>query len=122
MFAKIKVKGVNLIYLEVSGLLITCTAYSPIDRGSVFGDSAILANEKFSFKNWCNFCCWQGFRGRAKNCYSIAVRRVQKALQYQYISRRLKKREMRSVSALLTQLIMISIKFLLVILITMDIP
>ena len=40
----------------------------------------------------------QGFRGRSKNCYSIAIRRVQKALQYQYISRKLKKREMRSVS------------------------
>lgn len=38
----------------------------------------------------------KGFRGRSKNCYSIAIRRVHKALQYQYISRRLKKREMRS--------------------------
>jgi len=38
----------------------------------------------------------KGFRGRSKNCYSIAIRRVQKALQYQYISRKLKKREMRS--------------------------
>lgn len=43
----------------------------------------------------------QGFRGRSKNCYSLAVRRVHKALQYQYTSRRLKKRDMRSVSALL---------------------
>ena len=41
---------------------------------------------------------FQGFRGRSKNCYSLAVRRVQKALQYQYVSRRLKKRDMRSVS------------------------
>ncbi|CAH3036564.1 large ribosomal subunit protein bL20 [Pocillopora verrucosa] len=38
----------------------------------------------------------KGFRGRSKNCYSIAIRRVHKALQYQYISRRLKKREMRA--------------------------
>ncbi|KAK3709921.1 hypothetical protein QZH41_020030 [Actinostola sp. cb2023] len=38
----------------------------------------------------------KGFRGRSKNCYSLAVRRVHKALQYQYASRRLKKREMRS--------------------------
>jgi len=42
------------------------------------------------------FALAKGFRGRSKNCYSIAVRRVQKALQYQYVSRRLKKREMRS--------------------------
>ncbi|XP_062505916.1 large ribosomal subunit protein bL20-like [Corticium candelabrum] len=41
------------------------------------------------------FALAKGFRGRAKNCYSISVRRVQKALQYQYISRRLKKRDMR---------------------------
>ena len=40
----------------------------------------------------------QGFRGRSKNVYSIAVRRVHKALQYQYVSRKLKKRDMRSVS------------------------
>ena len=39
----------------------------------------------------------QGFRGRRKNCYSLAVRSVHKALQYQYISRRLKKRDMRKV-------------------------
>ncbi|KAJ7385034.1 Ribosomal protein L20 [Desmophyllum pertusum] len=37
----------------------------------------------------------KGFCGRSKNCYSIAIRRVHKALQYQYIGRRLKKREMR---------------------------
>lgn len=49
---------------------------------------------------WC-ICAslFQGFRGRSKNCYSIAIRRVHKALQYQYVSRRLKKREMRSVSS-----------------------
>lgn len=39
----------------------------------------------------------QGFRGRRKNCYSLAVRSVHKALQYQYISRKLKKRDMRKV-------------------------
>eukprot|EP00976_Prorocentrum_cordatum_P019987 404967-Prorocentrum_minimum.AAC.2 len=38
----------------------------------------------------------KGFRGRAKNCITIARERVEKALQYQYISRRLKKRDMRS--------------------------
>jgi len=37
----------------------------------------------------------KGFRGRSKNCYSLAIKRVHKALQYQYISRRLKKRDMR---------------------------
>lgn len=44
----------------------------------------------------CFASVFQGFRGRSKNCYSIAIRRVHKALQYQYVSRRLKKREMRS--------------------------
>mmetsp|Transcript_5092 Transcript_5092/g.8837 ORF Transcript_5092/g.8837 Transcript_5092/m.8837 type:complete len:128 (+) Transcript_5092:206-589(+) len=38
----------------------------------------------------------KGFRGRAKNCITIARERVEKALQYQYVSRRLKKRDMRS--------------------------
>ena len=33
--------------------------------------------------------------------YSIAVRRVHKALQYQYVSRKLKKRDMRSVGIVL---------------------
>ncbi|XP_065842428.1 large ribosomal subunit protein bL20-like [Oscarella lobularis] len=42
------------------------------------------------------FALAKGFRGRSKNCYSLAVRRVHKALQYQYTSRRLKKRDMRS--------------------------
>ena len=40
----------------------------------------------------------QGFRGRAKNCYSIAVRAAHKALQHAYRGRRLKKRDMRRVS------------------------
>eukprot|EP01113_Clastostelium_recurvatum_P029020 TRINITY_DN3504_c0_g1_i4.p1 TRINITY_DN3504_c0_g1~~TRINITY_DN3504_c0_g1_i4.p1 ORF type:complete len:141 (+),score=7.63 TRINITY_DN3504_c0_g1_i4:43-465(+) len=38
----------------------------------------------------------KGFRGRAKNCKSIARERVDKALQYAYISRKLKKRQFRS--------------------------
>ena len=44
------------------------------------------------------FCSPQGFRGRAKNCYSIAVRAAHKALQHAYRGRRLKKRDMRRVS------------------------
>jgi len=39
----------------------------------------------------------QGFRGRRKNCYSLAVRAAHKALQYAYVGRKLKKREMRKV-------------------------
>eukprot|EP00123_Amoebidium_parasiticum_P022148 comp8102_c0_seq1/m.3585 comp8102_c0_seq1/g.3585 ORF comp8102_c0_seq1/g.3585 comp8102_c0_seq1/m.3585 type:complete len:143 (-) comp8102_c0_seq1:103-531(-) len=38
----------------------------------------------------------KGFRGRAKNVYSVARNRLEKALQYAYISRRLKKRDFRS--------------------------
>jgi len=37
----------------------------------------------------------KGFRGRAKNCYTIAIRRLQKSWQYAYRDRKNKKREMR---------------------------
>ena len=33
----------------------------------------------------------KGYRGRSKNCYSIALRRVQKALQYAYRDRKVRK-------------------------------
>jgi len=36
-----------------------------------------------------------GFRGRAKNCISIARERVEKSLQYAYRDRKVKKRDMR---------------------------
>lgn len=38
----------------------------------------------------------KGFRGRAKNCISIARERVEKSLQYMYRDRRTLKRDMRS--------------------------
>ncbi|XP_064385157.1 large ribosomal subunit protein bL20-like [Halichondria panicea] len=41
------------------------------------------------------FALTKGFRGRRKNCYSLAVRAAHKKLQYAYVGRRLKKREMR---------------------------
>jgi len=34
----------------------------------------------------------KGFRGRSKNCYSLALNRVNKSLQYSYDARKLKKR------------------------------
>lgn len=37
----------------------------------------------------------KGYRGRAKNCFRIAIRRVEKAWQYAYRDRRLKKRNWR---------------------------
>lgn len=37
----------------------------------------------------------KGFRGRAKNCFRLAVRRVEKGLQYAYRERRAKKRVFR---------------------------
>ena len=37
----------------------------------------------------------KGYRGRAKNCFRIAVEKVEKALQYAYRDRRNKKREFR---------------------------
>ncbi len=38
----------------------------------------------------------KGYRGRSKNCYRIALERVEKALQYAYRDRRNKKREFRA--------------------------
>ncbi|MFQ5785619.1 MAG: 50S ribosomal protein L20 [Alphaproteobacteria bacterium] len=38
----------------------------------------------------------KGYRGRSKNCYRIALRRVEKALQYAYRDRRNRKRNFRS--------------------------
>ena len=37
----------------------------------------------------------KGMRGRAKNCFRLAIRRVEKGLQYAYKSRRLKRRDAR---------------------------
>ena len=37
----------------------------------------------------------KGFKGRSKNCYSIAIRKVHKALKYQYRDRRVKRRTVR---------------------------
>ena len=37
----------------------------------------------------------KGMRGRTKNCFKLAIRRVEKGLQYAYKGRRLKKRLMR---------------------------
>jgi len=37
------------------------------------------------------------FYGRARNCFSIAIRRVQKALKYVTVGRRLRKRHMQNV-------------------------
>lgn len=38
----------------------------------------------------------KGYRGRSKNCFRIAIQRVEKALQYAYRDRRNKKREFRA--------------------------
>jgi large subunit ribosomal protein L20 len=38
----------------------------------------------------------KGFRGRAKNCFRIAIEKVEKALQYAYRDRRTRKRDLRS--------------------------
>ena len=38
----------------------------------------------------------KGYQGRAKNCYRIALQRVEKALQYAYRDRRNKKRDFRT--------------------------
>ena len=38
----------------------------------------------------------KGYRGRSKNCFRIAVQKVEKALQYAYRDRRNRKREFRA--------------------------
>ncbi len=38
----------------------------------------------------------KGYRGRSKNCYRIALQRVEKALQYAYRDRRTRKRDFRA--------------------------
>jgi large subunit ribosomal protein L20 len=45
----------------------------------------------------------KGYRGRSKNCYTIAIRRVEKAWQYAYRDRRRKKREWRKLWIMKTQ-------------------
>lgn len=37
----------------------------------------------------------KGYRGRSKNCFRIALQRVEKALQYAYRDRKVKKRDFR---------------------------
>ncbi len=38
----------------------------------------------------------KGYRGRSKNCFRIAIERVEKALQYAYRDRKVRKRDFRS--------------------------
>jgi large subunit ribosomal protein L20 len=38
----------------------------------------------------------KGFRGRANSCFRVAIRRLQKAWEYAYIGRKIKKRDFRS--------------------------
>ena len=38
----------------------------------------------------------KGFRGRSKNCFRIAVQRLEKSLQYAYRDRRARKRQFRA--------------------------
>jgi len=38
----------------------------------------------------------KGYRGRSKNCFRVAIEKVEKALQYAYRDRKVRKREFRS--------------------------
>ena len=38
----------------------------------------------------------KGFRGRAKSCFRVAIRRLQKSWEYSYVGRKVKKRDYRS--------------------------
>ena len=37
----------------------------------------------------------KGFKGKGNSCYSVAIRRLHKSLQYQYRDRRAKRRQIR---------------------------
>lgn len=53
----------------------------------------IIKMTQFSYKKI--FKLAKGYYGRGKNCITVAAPRVDKALQYAYIERKLKKRDMR---------------------------
>ena len=70
----------------------------------------IAARDTLSFHYLVSYCYWRplalsqhknllkhakGYRGKSKNCYTVAIRRVEKAWQYAYRDRRRKKREYR---------------------------
>lgn len=38
----------------------------------------------------------KGFRGRAKNCFRVAIEKVEKAMQYSYRDRKVRKRDFRA--------------------------
>jgi len=38
----------------------------------------------------------KGYRGRAKNCFRVAIEKVEKALQYSYRDRKVRKRDFRA--------------------------
>ena len=38
----------------------------------------------------------KGYRGRAKNCFRVAIEKVEKAMQYSYRDRKVRKREFRA--------------------------
>lgn len=76
--------------------------YSTLSRSGFISGSTISRNTwDFSIrsfaskkhKNILKHC--KGFRGRAKNCFRLAIRRLQKSWQYAYRDRRRKRREWR---------------------------
>ena len=82
--------------------MLSICSYFPTKQGLTFdlvvcGVLIITLLVHYGFSDVCHACLLQGFRGRRRNCYSLAVRAAHKALQYAYISRRLKKRDMRKV-------------------------
>lgn len=61
----------------------------------------------FLKRSKCNFCnlqilsqilCFQHFSGRRRNCYSIAIKAVHRALQFATIGRTVRKNDMIDVS------------------------
>jgi len=65
-------------------------------KAKVFAMTKVSQHKYFAF--YFSSDVSKGFRGRRKNCYSLAVRAAHKAMQYAYIGRKLKKRFLRSVS------------------------
>lgn len=71
---------------------LPCVGVANLSRGPL----VMLTNNFSSQKHKKVLLMAKGYRGRANSCYKIALRRVEKALQYAYRDRKVKKRDFRS--------------------------
>mmetsp|Transcript_15845 Transcript_15845/g.36517 ORF Transcript_15845/g.36517 Transcript_15845/m.36517 type:complete len:162 (+) Transcript_15845:260-745(+) len=66
----------------------------PSELSRLSSPNALTTTRNFASKKHKNLLKQtKGFRGRSKNCFSVAIRRLQKSWQYGYRDRRVKRRE-----------------------------